>query len=85
MERIFVGAGRDMSRYSMKDKVSRAQGYMMLVAIKTGKQWFTPAEIGKAVCMSEATEDDGPEICKELLGQGLVVANENGEYRRKSD
>lgn len=74
-----------MSRYSMSQKIDRAEGYMMLYALKKKKIWFTHAEIGKAVCMSEVTETDGVDICMALMDQGLVDVNENGEYRLKNN
>jgi hypothetical protein len=64
----------------MSEKIEKAMAYMHDVAMKEGRDWISPTEIGRAVGGVGKHSSYGSPICKQAVGEGLMKRNEAGHY-----
>lgn len=66
---------------TMDDKIENATTYMRVVAMKEGRDWVSPTEIGRQVGGSGKHSSYGSPICKEMVKRKVCRRNKNGHYR----
>ena len=69
----------------MKEKIDKAVDYMREKQIFSGREWFSPTEIGVNVGGLGKHSSYGSPICKRMVKLGLAERNSKGHYRLKGD
>ena len=66
-------------KYEEKKKI--VINYLKELAIKSGKDWVSPTEIGG---LFGGHSSVGSPLCKRMVKDGILIRNEKGHYKLKA-
>lgn len=66
---------------TMHDKIEKTIEYMKMVALKEGRDWITPTEIGRFVGGPKKHSSYGSPICLKMVELGIAEKNNKGWYK----